>query len=145
MPHKDFNNSFAYEPNHFADKSYLLQHYPVEQTSEMFQQQHSAVGKLLRYLLRPRFAGYTAVAHNGGKYDVKMIYQQLARWHIPFKVLMRDNCIISLMVKGTLNLLFLDSLQYFCCSLANLAIRHQLPLGKGYFPYRALDDRDLYG
>jgi len=144
-PLKGFNNSFAFEPNNFADKSYLLQHYPLKQSSPMFKKQSSAVGKLLRYLLRPRFAGYCATAHNGGTYDVKMIYQQLAKWCIPFKVLMRDGCILSLTVKGPLNILFLDSLQYFSCSLANMAISHQLPLSKGYFPYRALDNSDLYG
>lgn len=88
------------------------------------------------WLFRPVHKGYTAIAHNGGRYDLHFIKSEMIKRGIPSSDVAHGRTIFYSYCKG-FDIRFIDSYKLISVGLRKFPKTFGLTeLAKGYFPYR---------
>jgi len=120
-----YNSAFTYDPKNEWDSAYLWSKYDLK--IDLIKLPDNAITQFLRFILRPRFAHYTFLSHNGGKFDMKLLWFTLIKLNkLPIKPLLKNRNFISIWIGGPLDILFLDSLKFFGTGLDNVCKRFGL-------------------
>ena len=123
------NTSYEYNPSQEDDFTSCF--YQFEAKTSWGK---NAARKFLLFILRPRFINYVFVSHNGGRFDMKFLWEELKKLKIEVEMSWRDLGYIHMYIRRAFNILFLDSRLYFCSSLSNICVRFGLKdLSKPFF------------
>ena len=139
------NQSFDYNILQKQDNLYRAKHFNFT-IHNLTAWAHTAARKFVLYILRPRFTNYVFVSHNGGKFDMKFIWNVLVlEMRMNVDVLFKHLGFISMSIGHPLNILFLDSRLYFNSSLSAMCVRFNLPdMSKPFFPYGTLEKKKYH-
>ncbi|XP_063773246.1 uncharacterized protein LOC134909855 isoform X1 [Pseudophryne corroboree] len=94
----------------------------------------ACIEDFVKTFMRPKFEGYTFIAHNAGCYDVYFVMRQLIKEKLKTSVLAQGGKLLCIMVSD-LNIRFIDSLNFLPMCLSRLPKAMGFGGLKGHFPH----------